>query len=169
MQQDLTILSTCNEDITKEYTNDDPLERWRLYGAIHNPYIKVSTPIPCSGLIYRLITLQRRTTKYQPAAAVKPAAKTDPESTTAKPTPESKPAPSRKASGSEDAGPGQSTPQPALSSGALKSNIKAKPDIFGMFAKGKAKPKAPVKSHEPTPMPAEDGMSSKSPHEPVLT
>lgn len=40
-QAQLSILSLCNHEVVAEYTDEDPLERWRVYGSIRNQHIKV--------------------------------------------------------------------------------------------------------------------------------
>ncbi|KAF2248777.1 hypothetical protein BU26DRAFT_518989 [Trematosphaeria pertusa] len=144
--ENLNVLSVCNQEVATEYANEDPLARWRVYGCIHNPYIK------------------RRTTKYNPAPqkpATKPASK--PSATTAAKKEETA-APARRGSASEANISGRSTPQPGPTTASLKrsdskSNVKKNMtagDIFKSFAKAKPKAKEAEKSKESTPAPAED-------------
>ncbi|EFQ86316.1 hypothetical protein CFE70_007856 [Pyrenophora teres f. teres 0-1] len=157
----LGVLSMCNHEAGKEYANEDPLERWSMYGSIRNQYIK------------------RRTAKYaRPNAATtsKPTAKPVPKpATKATATIRTKekeapaPAPARRGSASEENASGRSTPQPSTGSAALKKQDpksgakkdKATSDIFKSFAKAKSKPKEAEKSKESTPAPPEpmQGMS----------
>ncbi|KAE8841920.1 hypothetical protein PTNB73_06289 [Pyrenophora teres f. teres] len=157
----LGVLSMCNHEAGKEYANEDPLERWIMYGSIRNQYIK------------------RRTAKYaRPNAATtsKPTAKPVPKpATKATATIRTKekeapaPAPARRGSASEENASGRSTPQPSTGSAALKKQDpksgakkdKATSDIFKSFAKAKSKPKEAEKSKESTPAPPEpmQGMS----------
>ncbi|CAE7199265.1 CDC27 domain containing protein [Pyrenophora teres f. teres] len=152
----LGVLSMCNHEAGKEYANEDPLERWSMYGSIRNQYIK------------------RRTAKYaRPNAATtsKPTAKPVPKpATKATATIRTKekeapaPAPARRGSASEENASGRSTPQPSTGSAALKKQDpksgakkdKATSDIFKSFAKAKSKPKEAEKSKESTPAPVED-------------
>ncbi|KAF1994816.1 hypothetical protein P154DRAFT_501321 [Amniculicola lignicola CBS 123094] len=140
--QNLNVLSVCNQEVATDYLGEDPLERWRLYGSIHNPSIKRRTakfaPPPPAGV---------------PKAASKPAQKVVSTATSkAKDTA----APARRGSASEDNTSGRSTPQLAPAAGSLKRsdskpNLKRdKSDIFKSFAKTKPKQK------EPTPAPVED-------------
>ncbi|KAF2855579.1 hypothetical protein T440DRAFT_158272 [Plenodomus tracheiphilus IPT5] len=148
--ENLNVLSACNHEITTEHLDEDPMQRWRTYGSIHNPYI------------------QRRTAKYAPPVPVVTA------KSSAKPAAKPAPVPSTKEKGttalvqtgsaSEDNNSGQSTPQPSTGSSTLKRSDsksgvkkdKTAGDIFKSFAKAKAKPKETAKSNESTPAPAED-------------
>ncbi|KAL1652973.1 hypothetical protein SLS61_004594 [Didymella pomorum] len=153
--ENLSILAACNREANSKAADKDPLERWRLYGSIQNPYIK------------------RRTAKYAP-----PPAAAAPAKSVAKPNikPSAKPpvaaqlkketsTASRRGSGSEDNASGRSTPQSAAAPSALKRSDSTKStgtknktagDIFKSFAKAKAKPKDAAKSKESTPAPAQD-------------
>lgn len=136
------MLSLCNQEISTEFTGGDPLEQWKVYGSMHNPYIK------------------RRTTKYNPAppkAAAKPTVKPTSAASAAK-----KEISDSKAKGKEpdENKSGRSTPQPGapapLKRSDSKSNLKRDKsvgDIFKSFAKAKPKAKAADKA-------AEDGMLS---------
>ncbi|KAF2265785.1 hypothetical protein CC78DRAFT_578958 [Lojkania enalia] len=144
--ENLNILSTCNQQITAEYADEDPLERWRYYGSIHNPYIKKRTAKYTPAL----------TTTQKPAseAAAKPAAT---------PTIKKEAAsPERRGTVLEDNTLGRSTSQPASASNVLKKS-NSKPnlkrdtsDIFKSFAKAKPKAKDAEESKESTPAPPED-------------
>ncbi|KAG9193116.1 hypothetical protein G6011_03151 [Alternaria panax] len=150
--QILRVLALCNHEVITEYTDEDPLERWRAYGSIRNQHVK------------------RRTAKYAPpAASSKPAAKpvTKPavKATIALGTKEKESSAStRRGSASEDNTSARSTPQPSAGSTTLKRSDsksgakkdKATGDLFKSFAKAKPKAKEPDKSQESTPAPAED-------------
>lgn len=145
--ENLNLLSVCNQELATE-TSGDPLERWRLYGSIHNPYIK------------------RRIAKFAPAPA--PKASTIAPKAASKPAAadkvqeKEKAAPLKRESASEENTSGRSTPQPSTTTNTLnksdnKPNLKReKSDIFKSFAKAKAKPKAAEKSKESTPALTED-------------
>ncbi|CAO2654698.1 Nn.00g114310.m01.CDS01 [Neocucurbitaria sp. VM-36] len=162
--EDLNVLSACNHEIAKGCAHEDSMERWRVYGSIHNPYIKEAD------------AAKRRTAKYAlPAGSSKlgtadrpvpkPAAKTD---ATAQAEGSEQPAPVRKGSIPENTS-GRSTPQPPASTGALKrsdsrSGIKKDKtagDIFKSFAKAKSKPKEAEKSQASTPAVVKDGEASR--------
>jgi DNA polymerase delta subunit 3 len=146
--ENMNMLSVCNQEIVKSYSEDDPLERWRIYGCIHNPHIK------------------RRTTKYAPpqtakapASAPKPAAR---QSTGAAKKDDGTATGSRRESVSEDTKSGRSTPASSSKSNATKkSELKPKKsmsELFKSFAKTKP-PKAKEeaeKSKESTPAQTED-------------
>ncbi|KAF2658783.1 hypothetical protein K491DRAFT_766477 [Lophiostoma macrostomum CBS 122681] len=145
--EDLNLLSVCNQDTAKEQAADDPLERWRLYGSIHNPYVK------------------RRTTKATPVPSktvARPPTKPVAKQAQGAPNVPGKAACARRGSASEDTGSGRSTPQPIPAGGTLKksdsrSNMKKdKSDIFKSFAKAKPKQKEAAKSKDSTPAPPED-------------
>ncbi|KAF2019913.1 hypothetical protein BU24DRAFT_419514 [Aaosphaeria arxii CBS 175.79] len=138
--ENLNLLSACNHEIATSYSTDDPLERWKKYGSIHNPFIK------------------KRTAKHAPVATSIAAKAT----TTAVKSDvlglgrnTSKDTPVRKGT-SEGNTSGRSTPQPAAAAsttkktGAKPALQKQSSDIFKSFAK--AKPKA----KEPAPAPVED-------------
>lgn len=165
--ENLGILSTCNHEITTEHPDEDPMQRWRLYGSIHNPYIQVFL-LPSVYNMICLINVQRRTAKYAPPAptataksTVKPAAKTTP-MTSAKS--KETVVPVRRGSASEDNNSGQSTSHPSTDSNTVKRSDskpgmmkdKSAGDIFKSFAKAKGKPKETAKSRESTPAPIED-------------
>ncbi|CAI9628279.1 dna polymerase subunit cdc27 protein [Alternaria burnsii] len=143
----LSILSLCNHEVVAEYTDEDPLERWRVYGSIRNQHIK------------------KRTAKYAPStASSKPA-------TNSVMMPVTKAAISlsmkgkesststRRGSASEDNTSDRSTPQPSAGSTTLKrgdsksgaKKDKATGDLFKSFAKAKPKAKEAEKSQESTP------------------
>ncbi|KAJ4301437.1 hypothetical protein N0V90_003529 [Kalmusia sp. IMI 367209] len=136
--ENLNLLAVCNQEVASDYANDDPLERWRVYGSIHNPYVK------------------RRTTHYTPAgprsapkATVKPTAAVKEEKK------EAKVAPAKKGSAPEENKSGRSTPQPgaapSLKRSDSKSNLKKEQsagDLFKSFAKAKPKAKEAEKSKE---------------------
>ncbi|KAJ4351723.1 uncharacterized protein N0V89_007066 [Didymosphaeria variabile] len=139
--ENLNLLAVCNQEVATNYASGDPLEHWRVYGSIQNPYIK------------------RRTTKYNPAIA-KSAPKV-----TAKPTAaahvakeEKKEAPSaaaRTESTSEDSKSGPSTPQPGPKASLKRSDSKTKAkkdtsagDLFKSFAKTKPKAKEAEESKD---------------------
>jgi DNA polymerase delta subunit 3 len=44
----MNLLAVCNQEVLSKYASGDPLERWRVYGSIQNPYIKVDNlgPLP---------------------------------------------------------------------------------------------------------------------------
>lgn len=146
--QDLNVLLACNHEIDTELADEDPLERWRVYGSIHNPYVK------------------RRTAKYAAPAvstsqvSAKPVAQLNTAATT-KEKNASTPALRGSASVSTS---GRSTPQPVVSSSSLKrSDSKAGArkditagDIFKSFSKAKSKPKEIGKSQESSTAPVED-------------
>ncbi|KAF1362764.1 hypothetical protein EJ07DRAFT_163360 [Lizonia empirigonia] len=150
--ENLNILATCNHEVHSKFADVDPLERWRVYGSIQNPYVK------------------RRTAKYAPpppapapakATAVKPTAKPPVATQLRKEASTS----SRRGSASEDNASGRSTPQPVAPSATLKRSDSTKSvgtkhktagDIFKSFAKAKAKPKDAAKLNESTPAPVED-------------
>lgn len=67
--ESLNLLSVCNHEVASEHSGDDPMERWRLYGSIQNPYVKVCSPLGYSetridlysdGLENRLLRLPLR-------------------------------------------------------------------------------------------------------------
>ncbi|KAJ4990347.1 DNA polymerase subunit cdc27 [Stagonosporopsis vannaccii] len=149
--ENLNILASCNRELIPKHADSDPLERWRVYGSIHNLYIK------------------RRTAKYAP-----PPASAVPAKAAAKPTAKPPVATqlrkeastiSRRGSASEDNTSGRSTPQPGAPLSTLKRSDSTKSigtknktagDIFKSFAKAKTKPKDAAKSNESTPAPVED-------------
>lgn len=148
--ENLNILSVCNHEIATEHASEDPLEQWRTYGCIHNPYIK------------------RRVAKFAPAppaaaakAALKPVAKPD---VTAQ-LKEKETAAARRGSASGENTSGRSTPQPTVAGSKTvkktdsKVNLKrSTSDIYKSFAKSKPpKAKEAEKSKESTPTPHEDG------------
>ncbi|KAH7395191.1 DNA polymerase subunit Cdc27 [Phaeosphaeria sp. MPI-PUGE-AT-0046c] len=151
----LGILATCNHECITEYTEVDPLERWKVYGAIHNAHIK------------------RRTGKGVPPAAAtsKPAPKSDAKPP-AKAAIASQPKKDvatlvRQGSAPEDNTSGRSTPQPSNTlkrsdskSGAKKSQTAG--DLFKSFAKSKPKSKDAEKSKESTPAPDDEPMGGMS-------
>ncbi|KAF1928010.1 uncharacterized protein M421DRAFT_64338 [Didymella exigua CBS 183.55] len=153
--ENLNVLAACNREANAESADNDPLERWRLYGSIQNHHIK------------------RRTAKYAPPLTAAVPTKLAAKSTN---KPSAKPlvaiqlkkevsASSRRGSASEDNASGRSTPQPAAAPSTLKrsdstksTGIKNKTagDIFKSFAKAKAKPKDTVKSNGSTSASAQD-------------
>jgi DNA polymerase delta subunit 3 len=155
--ENLNVLSACNQQASQAQANDDPMERWRLYGSIHNPHVK------------------RRTTKYAPMAsttknvATKPTAKAAAHAASVKETI----APERRGSASEGNTSGRTTPQPVgntLKKSDSKSTLRReKSDIFKSFAKAKTKPKDAEVSQESTPAPIEDGKRVSSQHDIRLT
>jgi DNA polymerase delta subunit 3 len=161
----VNLLSICNQEVAKEHADENPLERWRLYGSIHNPHIQASPPKKRC-----IVTncLQRRTAKFAPAAA--PVASKLAPKIEAKPSAavtskdKEKAAPARRGSASEDNVSGRSTPQPTTAANTLKkSESKASlrrenSDLFKSFAKAKPKARDQDKSKESTPAPVEDGM-----------
>lgn len=148
--ENLNVLSACNHEITSEYPDEDPMQRWRTYGSIHNPYV------------------QRRTAKYAPPAPIAAAKSSVKSAAKASPVISAKEkdtvVPIRRGSASEDNTSGRSTPQPSEGSSTLKRSDskagmkkdKTAGDIFKSFAKAKAKPKEAKKSNESMPAPAED-------------
>ncbi|KAF3003603.1 hypothetical protein E8E13_007132 [Curvularia kusanoi] len=153
--ENLNILASCNREVNSKYADKDPLERWRVYGSIQNPYIK------------------RRTAKYAPPTAAAASVKAAPTPTTmsaAKPPAAAQlkkeaSTSSRRGSASEDNASGRSTPQPAPAPSTLKRSDSTKStgtknktagDIFKSFAKAKAKPKGATTSSNSTPAPVED-------------
>ncbi|CAG5161186.1 uncharacterized protein ALTATR162_LOCUS5977 [Alternaria atra] len=148
----LGVLSLCNREVVSEYTDEDPLERWRAYGSIRNQHIK------------------RRTAKYAPpTASSKPAANlviksTAKATTTLGAKEKEKSASTQRGSTSEDNTSGRSTPQPSAAPSTLKRSDsksgakkdKATGDLFKSFAKAKPKAKEAEKSKESTPAPVED-------------
>ncbi|KAF2188172.1 hypothetical protein K469DRAFT_737542 [Zopfia rhizophila CBS 207.26] len=145
--ENMNMLSVCNQEIAKDYINENPLEGWKTYGSIHNSYIK------------------RRTAKFAPppSAAPKSAPKTAVKPSAAGPSKEKETAATAtRGSTSEDNTSARSTPQSSSGSNTLKksdskSNLKRdRSDIFRSFAKAKAKPKEAEKSKESTPAPPED-------------
>ncbi|KAF2682124.1 hypothetical protein K458DRAFT_420066 [Lentithecium fluviatile CBS 122367] len=143
--ENLNVLSVCNQEIAMDFASEDPLEQWRVYGSIHNPYIK------------------RRTTKYNPVPPKVPAKPTvKPTHAAAAVKKEDASGLKRKGSVSEDNTSGQSTPQSgpvSLKKSDSKSNLKKDKsvgDLFKSFAKAKPKAKEAEKSKESTPAPVED-------------
>ncbi|XPS99647.1 hypothetical protein M3J09_008819 [Ascochyta lentis] len=152
--ENMNILASCNQEVHLKSADEDPLERWRVYGSIQNPYIK------------------RRTAKYAPpavAAAAKPADKPAMKPTAKPPVAaqlrKDASTSSCRGSASEDNASGRSTPQPAGAPATLKRSDSTKSagtknktagDIFKSFAKAKAKPKDAAKSNESTPAPVQD-------------
>ncbi|KAL1798994.1 hypothetical protein ACET3X_003031 [Alternaria dauci] len=150
--QILSILSLCNHEVVTEFTDEDPLERWKVYGSIRNQHIK------------------RRTAKYAPPtasskAAVNPVTKPATKAATTLGMKEKESSASaRRGSASEDNTSGRSTPQPSAGSATLKRSDsksgakkeKATSDLFKSFAKAKPKAKEAEKSQESTPAPGED-------------
>ncbi|KAF1846787.1 uncharacterized protein K460DRAFT_367533 [Cucurbitaria berberidis CBS 394.84] len=155
--ENLNVLSSCNHEMAIDHA--DPMEQWRTYGSIHNPYIK------------------RRTAKYTPLTSslnsnaiakhvATPPVKPD---AMAQAKESEKPVLSRKGSGVENTS-GRSTPQPAASTSTLKrsdskSGIKKDKtagDIFKSFAKSKSKPKEAEKPQESASAPIEDAMQGMS-------
>ncbi|PSN62087.1 hypothetical protein BS50DRAFT_603630 [Corynespora cassiicola Philippines] len=146
--ENLNLLTTCNLEIAKTCAKEDPLERWRVYGSIHNPYIKkrAAKVTPSAS---KSVTTSTTKPIAKPAtkAAEKPVA-----------------APVTKEKPSDDGTSGQKTAQPKSAGGTLKrsdSKTNAKKekvvgDIFKSFQKAKAKPKEAAKSKEPSPAPEED-------------
>ncbi|KAJ4368105.1 hypothetical protein N0V83_006460 [Neocucurbitaria cava] len=150
--EDLNVLSTCNHEIAKACAQEDSMERWRMYGSIHNPYIK------------------RRTAKYALPVATsnldvsdrhlpKPAAKAN---AAAQATESEQPAHVPKCSVPENTS-GRPTSQPHTSTSALKrsdskssNKDKTAGDIFKSFAKSKLKPNGAERSQGSTPAPAAD-------------
>ncbi|KAJ4379741.1 hypothetical protein N0V86_004923 [Didymella sp. IMI 355093] len=158
--ENLNTLAACNREANSKSADKDPLERWRLYGSIQNPYTKV-------------VAVHRRTAKYAPPPAaaapaksaamptIKPSAKPPVAAQLKKETSTS----SRGGSVSEDNASGRSTPQPAATPSTLRRSDSTKStgtknktagDIFKSFAKAKAKPKDPAKSNSSMPAPAQD-------------
>ncbi|OAG10063.1 uncharacterized protein CC84DRAFT_1138243 [Paraphaeosphaeria sporulosa] len=147
--ENLNLLAVCNQEIARSHASGDPLERWRDYGSIQNPYIK------------------RRTTKYAPAMA-KPTTKATVKATAAVSAPNegSKQGPAvaaRKESTPEESKSGRSTPQPGPTASLKRSDSKTmtKKDasvgnLFKSFAK--AKPKA-KEAEKPIEEDAMQGMS----------
>ncbi|KAF1956015.1 hypothetical protein CC80DRAFT_526094 [Byssothecium circinans] len=151
--ENLNLLSLCNQEVATEYTSEEPLERWKAYGCIRNPYIK------------------RRTTKYNPAPPISTAKPTAKPTSTTTATKGEKTAPGQRGSASEDNASSQSTPQPgpatAKSTSTLKRSDSTKSnakkdrtvgDIFKSFAKAKPKAKEAAKPKEPEDEPMK-GMS----------
>ncbi|KAF3044052.1 hypothetical protein E8E12_008189 [Didymella heteroderae] len=153
--ENLSILAACNREAHLKSADKDPLERWRLYGSIQNPYIK------------------RRTARYAPPTtatapakpATKPAIKLSAKPPVAVQLKKEASIPSRTGSASEENISGRSTPQPAAAPSTLKRSDSTKStgtknktagDIFKSFAKAKAKPKDAAKSKESSPAPAQD-------------
>ncbi|KAL5390526.1 hypothetical protein DPSP01_001602 [Paraphaeosphaeria sporulosa] len=139
--ENLNLLAVCNQEIARSHASGDPLERWRDYGSIQNPYIK------------------RRTTKYAPAMA-KPTTKATVKATAAVSAPNegSKQGPAvaaRKESTPEESKSGRSTPQPGPTASLKRSDSKTmtKKDasvgnLFKSFAKAKPKAKEAEKPIE---------------------
>ncbi|KZM25864.1 uncharacterized protein EKO05_0009231 [Ascochyta rabiei] len=153
--ENMSILASCNHEVHSKFADEDPLERWRVYGSIQNPYIK------------------RRTAKYAPppvaSAPTKPADKPAMKPTAKPPVAaqlrKDASTSSRRGSASEDDASGRSTPQPAGAPATLKRSDSTKSggtknktagDIFKSFAKAKAKPKEAARSNESTPAPVQD-------------
>ncbi|KAF2708781.1 hypothetical protein K504DRAFT_288921 [Pleomassaria siparia CBS 279.74] len=143
--KNLNILSVCNHEVATEYPSKEPLEQWRTYGSIHNPYIK------------------RRDAKFAPPAP-KAAPKAAPKPSVAAPAKgKDVSGLGRRGSVSEDNASGRPTPQTTAgipkalkksdSQATLKRNTS---DIFKSFAKAKPKAKEAEKSKESTPAPPED-------------
>ncbi|PVI04643.1 hypothetical protein DM02DRAFT_158708 [Periconia macrospinosa] len=134
--EDLGVLSLCNEEVATKFTKEDPLERWQLYGCIHNPHIKRRTPK--SG-----IAASKTTSK--PAA--KPTAKPQPKELIPAVQTDSKPSASNTKTSTSAA------PKATLQrSNSTKSNPPKKTsvgDLFKSFAK--TKPPKPKES-EDSPM-----------------
>lgn len=42
--RDLQVLSDCSREVNEKYSNEDPLEAWKVYGSIHNPHVRRRTP-----------------------------------------------------------------------------------------------------------------------------
>jgi DNA polymerase delta subunit 3 len=147
----LNILSVCNHEIATEHASEDPLEQWRTYGSIHNPYVKKRVakfaPAPPSAAA-----------KVPPKPAAKPSAAAQPK--------EKEATAARRGSVPGDNTSERSTPQPTVVAPKTvkktdsKVNLKrSTSDIFKSFAKSKPpKAKEADKSKESTPAPPEDGM-----------
>ncbi|KAF2829352.1 hypothetical protein CC86DRAFT_444450 [Ophiobolus disseminans] len=152
--ENLSILATCNYEVATGYADEDPMERWKTYGSIHNPHIKRRTrkfgPPPAAS-----------TSKAAAKPATKPAAK--PSAATQSKAKETA-APARRGSASEDNASGRSTPRSSAGTSTLKradSKSGAKKsqtagDLFKSFAKSKPKAKDADRSQESTPAPVED-------------
>ncbi|KAF2121517.1 DNA polymerase subunit Cdc27 [Lophiotrema nucula] len=144
--ENLNVLSVCNQEIATKYSSGDPLERWKHYGSIHNPYIK------------------RRTAKFAPPPAAAASASKAPAKPTAAMSAKEKEKAGLERRGSvSDANTlGRSTPQPTSASNTIKKSDskpslkRDKSDIFKSFAKSKPKAKEAEKSKESTPAPAAD-------------
>jgi DNA polymerase delta subunit 3 len=143
------------------------LERWRVYGSIQNPYIKVDNlgPLPQS----KTNVTKRRTAKAAPAvakAAIKANAK--PAAAFRAATEEMKQAPAvaaRKENTPDESKSGRSTPQPGPAASLKRSDSKTKAkkdasvgNLFKSFAKAKPKAKEAEKAKD------EDGTLSDRQH-----
>ncbi|KAH8728676.1 DNA polymerase subunit Cdc27 [Phaeosphaeriaceae sp. PMI808] len=147
--ENLGILAACNQEAATESTDEDPMNRWKIYGSIQNPYVK------------------RRTAKFTPPTTltskptVKPVPKPDPVfKTKAKDVT----IPTRGGTTSEGNASNRSTPQSSAGSGTLKRSdsksgarkSQTAGDLFKSFAKAKPKAKDANASKESTPVPLED-------------
>ncbi|KAH7089170.1 DNA polymerase subunit Cdc27 [Paraphoma chrysanthemicola] len=151
---DLSALAVCNQEVAALDTDVDPLQRWKAYGSIQNPYIK------------------RRAAQFAPppkTAAPKPTVR----ATTA-PTAQSglvnqakskaTALVTRRGSASEESASGRSTPTSSAGAASLKradsksgsKKSQSAGDLFKSFAKTKAKPKQVDTLRESTPTPVED-------------
>jgi DNA polymerase delta subunit 3 len=147
--ENLNILSVCNHEIATEYASEDPLEQWRIYGSIHNPYIKKR--------VAKFAPAPPTVAKTAPKPAVKPSVGAQPK--------EKEATAARRGSVSGDNTSERSTPQPTVAGAKTvkktdsKANLKrSTSDIFKSFAKSKPpKAKEAEKSKESTPVPPEDG------------
>lgn len=66
--QNLNVLSTCNHEVTTEYPDKDPMERWSSYGSIRNPFIQVHLFVQRIGNFWtdRLCSGELPSTRLQP-------------------------------------------------------------------------------------------------------
>ncbi|KAF2750522.1 hypothetical protein M011DRAFT_438749 [Sporormia fimetaria CBS 119925] len=142
--QDLRILSVCNDEVAQSHSETDPLEWWRLYGSIHNPYVR------------------KRNTKYAPppvAATAKAAAPKIASKSEAAGPAKGKEAEKGVKKETEKAAPAKSKFSGDAKEKTLKRtdsnpNVKKdKADFFKAFAKGKAKSNSAASSKDSTPAP----------------
>ncbi|KAF2031566.1 hypothetical protein EK21DRAFT_62966 [Setomelanomma holmii] len=162
--ENLSVLAACNHEIDTEPADEDPLQRWRMYGSIQNPYIKRRTA--------KFAPPPTTTAKFAPpptTTAAKPAAKAAPTPASkcalgTHPKPKETSATAHRGSTSENNIFNRSTPQPSAGPATLKRSdsksgtkkSQTAGDLFKSFAKVKPKTKEADRSQESTPAPPED-------------
>ncbi|KAF1839527.1 hypothetical protein BDW02DRAFT_593872 [Decorospora gaudefroyi] len=148
--EDLGVLSACNHEIGANRADEDPLERWKLYGSIRNQHIKRRTGKWTGPVV-------TSTSKSASTPAVTSFAKLGAKEKGAS-------APASRGGASEDSTSGRSTPQLSAAPSTLKrtdsksgkNKDRTAGDIFKSFAKAKAKPQEADKSKGSTPAPVAD-------------
>ncbi|KAH5407493.1 hypothetical protein HBI47_171510 [Parastagonospora nodorum] len=148
--EDSGVLAACNHEIVTQDSDEDPMNWWRIYGSIQNPYVKrrtvKSVPPPLAPATTKAAAKPVAKPSFGTATAAQGKAK-DTDSTTSKGT------------AAEDNAASRSTPQSIASNPTLKrsdsksGNKKSQSagDLFKSFAKAKPKTKDAEKSKESTP------------------